>query len=146
MFFSEKNNPNKCRNCKLWSGNINITTAVLTGPRQQYNNSDQGPTSVISGMRTVPEMKQSLVTHANWTRWHDIVLDFQVLTSIYCQKQIKVNVKPKRITVQCVWLWYQHLLWRLTINHCVSNLHDFWVDFLVKFRRISWRFDIDKSS
>ncbi len=26
---------------------------------------------------------------------HDIVLDFQVLTSIYCQKWIKVNVNQK---------------------------------------------------
>ncbi len=29
-------------------------------------------------------------------------LDFQVLTSIYCQKLIKGNVKSKRIIVQCV--------------------------------------------
>ncbi len=33
---------------------------------------------------------------------HDIALDFQVLTSIYRQKLIKMNVKLKRITVQCV--------------------------------------------
>ncbi len=33
---------------------------------------------------------------------HDIVLDFQVLTSVYCQKRINVNVKSKSITVQCV--------------------------------------------
>ncbi len=39
---------------------MKITGAVLTGPDQQYNNSDQGPTSVIAGMHTVPEMTQSL--------------------------------------------------------------------------------------
>ncbi len=57
-----------------------------------------------------------LTTHANWSRWTWYRVDVHVLTRIYCQKQIKVNVKSKRITVQYVWLWYQHLLWRLTIK------------------------------
>ncbi len=73
---------------------INITAAVLTGSRQQCNNSDWGPTSVMAGMHTVPEMKRF--------GGPDILLDFQVLTSIYYQKRIKVNVELKRITVQCV--------------------------------------------
>ncbi len=120
-FLSEKNNQNQCRNCKIWSGNIIITGVVLTGFHQQYSVcllADRGPympTSFMAGMHTGNETNH-LTTPTNWTGWTWNHIDFQVFTSIYCQKPIEVNVISKRIIVQCVWLWYQQLLWKLTIK------------------------------
>ncbi len=45
----------------------------------------------MAGMRTVSEMKQSLDNTCNEHGEHDIELDFQVLTSIYCKKRITVK-------------------------------------------------------
>ncbi len=136
---SEKNNPNLCRNCKIWSGNISITGTILTYPSQQYNNS---VVVVVIAIGTYFRYGRYVHSTRNETiAWqhmriehggHDIVLDFQVLTSIYCQKWIKVDVKSKRITVQCVWLWYQHLLWRLTSKQslCIElSYMIFWLIF-----------------
>ncbi len=52
----------------------------------------------MAGMRTAREMKHRLLTAGT----PPANVDFQVLTSIYCQKRIKVNVKSKRITIQLV--------------------------------------------
>ncbi len=89
----------QCRNCKIWSSNINITAAVLTGPRQQYNNSESG-TNFRYGRHAYSTRNETIAwQHMQFQHGgHDIALDFQVLTSIYCQKRIKVKVKSKRIT------------------------------------------------
>ncbi len=91
----------QCRNCKIWPGNINIhniniTATVLTGLRQQYNNSDRKPTSAMAGMRTVQKMKQSLDNTVDM-----ISHIFSGFNKFLLSKRIKVNVKSKRITV-CV--------------------------------------------
>ncbi len=82
---------------------IKTTATVLTGPHQQCNNSDRGNNfrygrhALSTGNETIV-CQHLQIEHGG----HDITLDFQVLTSIYCQKRMKVNVKSKRITVQCV--------------------------------------------